>query len=456
MAAGLALTGCAVTPPVARPVNVIPAPRSGEVRATLAVGGGFLVRVGDDLLAVSSTSVSTSERYFSDPQSSVPLAFAVNLVLSRDGRRVAWASDDAVRVYSWPALDSVAVFPGVGVCSCLMFSPDGESLAWRSSRGVVVVEIASRRELVRDRLDGGLFSASFAFSADGSHLVVASSTLVIFDLRWSAGRRLEDLDDASRPGSIVAKSLNGFCSSVAMGRDGRVFLGMQDGDVRIVDPILGRDIAIVPALGDSVNVLCLSEDGRELIAANAESLVLVDTVTPRVARVVVAPAGPARIVEHRGESIQVTNEGRRISHKRCAHATYATVDRATGTLTGLRPRGFLARHPLRVGDGMLLGRGERLSLHDPISGDLVRLLDRQLESYSVTVDMSRCAEVRIDWSSVIRDARTGEVLSVLREAGGWSPRIVDVSFSPDARELATVWSDGSIRIYPVPPARSRR
>jgi WD40 repeat protein len=236
----------------------------------------------------------------------------MSAALSPDGRRVATsAPGEPVRVWDAATGKVIASLPAVpDQMRTPVFSPDGKTLALLNpDAGVTLVETAGGKEI---RTLGNSENAPVraAFSPDGKRLIAAGNAgrVQVWDVadgtsaaEWESheefpaglavspdGKRMAlagesavrmwDLE-SQRKMWEVPHSGPGAAASVAFGRDGaRLAVGCGR-RVRLLDPATGKDLLPTGGHGDGINSIAWSPDGRRVLTAADDGMVLWDAAT---------------------------------------------------------------------------------------------------------------------------------------------------------------------------------
>lgn len=276
-------------------------------------------------------------------------------------------------------------------------------------------------------------------------------------------------------------------STLAFAPDGASLLtGDEDGAVRIWDIATGALSAVWPALDDAIENLTFSSDGSKLLVTLPSEAILYQWPSCR------------RIRAFRGSNAALSPDGQLVARagSRC---TAVIVNAATGKaivkLTNdqldesddddLAPSTSLfspdssdivtasadriatvwdaasgeTRFMLEYGledpawspDGHCLGLcgpGDSAAhlYYDPPEGRTVLLKGHEsaLTSLAFSPDSARVLTASYDATARVWDARTGEMLRVIRGPRG---RIVRAAFSPDGTLIAAASEDGTVRIW---------
>ncbi|MGH8946308.1 MAG: hypothetical protein ACRDVL_09165, partial [Acidimicrobiia bacterium] len=188
-----------------------------------------------------------------------------SLSLSPDGRRLAVAWSGGVNVYDLATDDKVALQgtgePGV---RHVVFSPDGGSLAFQDSAGLIdIYEVPTWRHVVSfghsiERPALGL--GSIRFSPDGAQLLTAGQdgTAKVWDT--ATGRSV-----------LTLRGHTGALARALFSPDGRrIATAGVDGTIRLWDPVTGAEELLLEEFRPNISGIAFSPDGLRLAAISAD------------------------------------------------------------------------------------------------------------------------------------------------------------------------------------------
>jgi RNA polymerase sigma factor (sigma-70 family) len=290
------------------------------------------------------------------------VAFAPDgkLLATGDRRGVAtlWDTDTLTRVATLKPSSAVGLSMG------LAFSPDGKVLAQAGREGLVLWDVAGRRE--RQRLAN--LELSVRFTPDGKTLAgVGRTRIFLWDV--ASGRQLHD-----RPGH------GSDVWSVAVSPDGRLAASadLAEPVLRLWDTATGRPLPHSISDKDRFRFCSFSADGKHLVAANTDgSLRLWDAAAGKQLRRFVIPAlGDGR---HWPDPLgcHLSADGKRLAAVSTLpeggspeQRSQITVwDAQTGRLVARRPfRGSLEARLSRTGDLVSVATRQGLILEDTVTG----------------------------------------------------------------------------------------
>ncbi len=307
-------------------------------------------------------------------------------VFSQDGRHLATAGADAtVRVWDLRGGGAPVVLSGHGAgVRNIAFSHDGRWLASAADDGVLVWDVAERRESRRFAEPG----FDVAFSPDGRFLAT----------NGPAGPRLHDLAVPGEPAVFEGTPSNQ--GQVVFSPDGQLLVSTSDdGSVWVNDLTRAREPTVLHGHDGQVLSLAFSPDGRTLASAGPDGTIRLLTTGKDV--------NPLVLRGHRGEVLDVAfnEDGSR--------AASVGID---GTLRVWRVAG--------VG---VAWRGHT----DPA------LTATFAPGGSRVVSGGRDRTVRI-WRGA-----GGEPV----ELTGHRDEIVDLAVGPDGRKIASISADGVLRVW---------
>jgi WD40 repeat protein len=273
---------------------------SGQLALAVAPDGRIAFTCGDWRIRIASGGPSGG------PPEVRPLS---RVAVSRDGRIVAVAEVDRVRVFSTETgRERASAAPG-GVVAAIALSPEGELLAASSGRGVHLFASGSGTEL--KRFEDDLESIELlAFSQDGKRLAAYTRGKVmvaIWDLMtlarvWtlSAERRIPSVRGRAlspdlrlvaegaygetyvfdvHAGKEVARF--GFAAdydrsgALAFSGDGRLLAGYQGGAVAVWDVGAAKETTSIERHWDDARAVALSSDGSTLAFADKNEVRMV-------------------------------------------------------------------------------------------------------------------------------------------------------------------------------------
>jgi WD40 repeat protein len=407
-----------------------------------------------------------------------------SVALSRDGRRVVTASDDATaRVWDVGTKVSLilaghtepvhfAMFSGNGR-NVVTASNDGTARIWDTLTGKQITVLRGHTDQVRTALFSPDGTRVLTASADGSARLwnvepqVDASIVVLTGhdegVRTAAFSRDRHLavtggndgsaivwDAQTGVRRAVLRRHEAHVSSVMFSPDGeRVVTGSYDGMARVSNAQTGNELVVLKEHNGPVRSAVFSPDG--LLVATASDM----------ARLWNAKTGDlmARLVGHQGEihAAAFTADGKRVvtfgadrtfrmwdaqTGKEVARSTQSGEDHEAGT------------HKIAIrADGeeaVTVGGDNTPRLWNVKTGQLLAVLEgHQGSGYGVSYssDGKRIATASADNTVRIWDADTRKAVAVLQ---GVAP-MWDAAFSADGERLVTASEDRTARIWPVFP-----
>ncbi|MDT7808158.1 MAG: hypothetical protein QOJ70_1971 [Acidobacteriota bacterium] len=191
----------------------------------------------------------------------VPRGKFAQVDFSSDGRRLALASGDTVKIWDAATGQEVRsldvpnrlskINPDVAIINALAFSPDGRVLATSGFDAQLFLWSADTGALVRSLRGGANFAAEAAFSPDGTRLYAGAKT--VWDVVTGRGLRAT---------SVPTESLTGSLSP-----DGRLLAvrNFHDNVVKLFDAARHEQLqTLAPAEQAATNLVAFSRDARLL------------------------------------------------------------------------------------------------------------------------------------------------------------------------------------------------
>ncbi|KIM29868.1 hypothetical protein M408DRAFT_108366 [Serendipita vermifera MAFF 305830] len=195
--------------------------------------------------------------------------YSTHVLLSPDGRRIAFAShDQLIRIYdleTWQELG--APFKGhTAELMCVVFSPDGKRLASGSRDRTVRVWDIETGLAIGLPLEGHTHDVlSVAFSPDGKRIASGSPDMTV---------RIWDVETGQAAGAPL-KGHTDMVRTVAFSPDGRrIISGSEDKTIRIWDGETGHAIgAPFEGYNDGIYFVTFSPDGEHIISGSGDGII---------------------------------------------------------------------------------------------------------------------------------------------------------------------------------------
>ncbi|GFE11955.1 hypothetical protein Sgleb_75920 [Streptomyces glebosus] len=363
------------------------------------------------------------------------------LAFSRDGRTLASGSDDrTVRLWNVRTQRATAVLPGPtnGVMSVAV-SGDGQTVAAATGSAVRLWDVRSGRAV--DLTGHSAYVVAVAFSRDDRTLASAGGDSTV---------RLWDV--AERRTTAVLRGHTTPVNALAFTPDGRTLAsGSADHTVRIWDVGARRTSAILPGTG--VVALAFSSDGRTLATGGTDDNVRIWDVTARRSTAVF------RAHVQWTSALAFSPDGRTLAAPDGTDAGAVRLwdtrsHRTTATLGGRRDA---VKSAALSPDGRVIATvGHSLRLWTAKNNPRpLRTLTTSAEltrSLVFSPDGRRLASVQSDGTMRLWDVATGHAVATFK---GDTNVSLTLAFSPDGKTLATVSDNRTVRLWDIATHRTK-
>jgi WD40 repeat protein len=329
-----------------------------------------------------------------------------SVVFSPDNRTLLSGSDDrSIRVWNLQTGKEERKYTFPTEIHQIRLSPDGKTLA-------VIPQVKTRGE--------------------GFTTWIPSRTIQILDVE--SGRELRNL---IMPKANLGNDFEGGFASMAFSPDGKVLAtGGSDSILRVWDPATGQVLKQLENLGGTVTALDFALDSKRLAFVVGQSAVRI-----------IDPSTGAEEVQTLGHwssitSISCSPDGRKV-FTFGAEGILRTWDLPSGRETQQRAiakSGWYGSQVNPDGATYLAWHDDHqsLSVHDLKTGKQLRVLhglDGSRNSFALSPDQSRLAQLAKDQKTSLVDTSSGQVLHILPAAGQAGS---GMAFSPEGRELV-IW-----------------
>jgi WD40 repeat protein len=305
---------------------------------------------------------------------------------------------------SSPSADAIAgvqfsrPYPGVDFNFPMFFSPDGRWLALGSTSYIFVFDAATLTP--RMRCPTGLLAGTYIFAPDGNSLAATAKNAALFIWQLPAGEHNKTLSFPDQDPRRLAFSPDGQRLAIASDRQLSIY--------RLID---GQAVWSVPIDDGIVTGLTFTSDGQTLIVTD-QGVLEPHRITPMAVR------------------IWQANDGKLIERREGPFASLVVVSQ-TGRWYGMRLTRENAIQVLPVSDS---------SITAPVSiypaENVTALTFSPKDDLLVGGDKSGTISI---W-----ETRTGKLR---RTFAAHTSTIFGVAISPDGTILATVSSDGTLRLW---------
>lgn len=190
-----------------------------------------------------------------------------SITISSDGKKIAFCTDEGIKVLSIPGLESEVLSTEGHDCDELKFSKDGNFIALASRNSKIKIWNLQNKKLV-NTLDTFQNAAliDLVFSTDNKFLVVATENDVkVWDLANNSSRNIENRY------KIKATKISAIALSPS---NNKIAVGDKEGYVKIFDLKSGALIKNFDA-GKKINDLVFDEGGSILATASTDGKIYV-------------------------------------------------------------------------------------------------------------------------------------------------------------------------------------
>jgi WD40 repeat protein len=318
--------------------------------------------------------------------------------------------------------------------------------------------------LDRFTLEGDGSRADVAFSPDGRHLVMATSSGMVKLYEPTTGRELQTLS-----GSTLRGLASGGVAHAQFSADGKVLTTVaRGGTVRCWDLPSGRETrrVMLGPLGawNNGGTVALSPDGRMLAAPDAadkKTVTLRDLTSGRVLRTLKTGATGAGVFSPdgamlaTGAEIEILETGAKTGELSAATLWDVRSGRPAQVIPG--PASSIMSLAFST-DGRRLAMGNNggfVTVWDVAAGREIGKLDAHqiaVKAMAFSADGRKLATAGRDDAAKIWDLSRGNLPGEPEETfQGHGATLIQVAFSPNGKALATASMDRTVKVWDVTP-----
>jgi WD40 repeat protein len=362
-----------------------------------------------------------------------------SVALSRDGRRIVTASDDATaRVWDLGTELSANLAGHTQAVRFAVFSVDGRNVVTASNDGTARIWDARTGKL-KTILRGHAGQVRTAvFTPDGARVLTASA---------DESARLWNVEPQAAASIVVLRGHDEGVRTAAFSRDRRlVVTGANDGSAIVWDAQTGARRAVLRRHAKAVSNAMFSRDGERVVTGADDGTVRIsDTRTGNEFAVLEKADAPIRSAVFSPDGLLVATVSDKVRLWNANSA--AMVVELAGHQGAVVGAAFTA-------DGnriVTLGADRTFRVWDPQNGSEVARSTQSGEGHAagthrlaIRPDGEEAATVGGDDTLRLWDVRTGRLLAALE---GHQHTSFGVAYSPDGKRIATASADDTVRIW---------
>jgi WD40 repeat protein/serine/threonine protein kinase len=360
----------------------------------------------------------------------------LHVAFSPDGNRiVAGGIDKTIKI--WNAGTGKEVMRLLGHearIGSVLFSPDGRRLVSGGHDGKIKIWNADSGEALTTIQVGGTV-CSLAVSPDSKRVLCANFTSSITEFAAATGEKVRTFPISD--GQVVVVDYSPDGKRIALGGDG--------GMIKIIDGATGEETIIAAGggrlVGSMITSLAFSPDGRRVVSGSVDQTVRIwDAATGEQLATLIGHKWKISTVAFTPDGKHVISAGYNGEIKKWDAGTTEPV--LKGHLAAVRDIAFTP-------DGTKLisgGEDNTIKVWDVIEAKEVRTLRGHagptVWAVAISPNGERIASGNSDKTVKLWEAATGKELMTLR---GHTGPVVDVSFDPDGKRIASVGSN--VRVW---------